>query len=337
LPGFVESGENMPNVIVVLRLLACLALWLVPLVARAQSPPTPLFPVGTVSERQVPSFKWTPIVDATDYQIRVFAPDTREAPGVQCGNVTTHPAEATIYFVEQGPEAGKSCPQGERCISSCATPADRFDPRSVCHPLRLLTACVPGTPFHPEGTVPAQFCEYKFSLGKEWKAPSPIPDRDRYDAARKPLTWPDSKKSSCAGKPYVWQWSVRAVFKSGERDLSFGEWSKPTEFWFDASVGAPEAPPPINPGSPHPVDFVNQSGMVLYVYYFLRSPETVDCKSHGYAGEIPPRDKRHFVIPANHVVQFVFQKSKDACRLDTVLTSKEVRGGDPAPEAIAIP
>lgn len=324
------GGENVN------RFLSCCTLLLLPILVSAQSVPAPLFPTGGVSERQVPSFKWTSVADAIDYQIRVTVPDTSEAPGVGCGNFTTHPAEATIYFVEQGPEAQKSCPKGDQCISWCATPADRFDPRSLCHPLRLLTACVPGSPFNPEEAAAAHFCEYEFGWGKEWKAPPSLPDASLYDTARKPLRWIDSKKTSCTGKRYVWQWSVRAVFKFGEGDLRFGEWSKPTEFWFDANAGAPQAPQP-NPGSPHPVDFVNQSGMVLYVYYFLWSGGMVDCKDYVYAGEIPAQDKKHFVIPTNQVVHFVFQKSKNACRRNTIPTTKEVRGGDPAPEAIAIP
>jgi hypothetical protein len=326
----------MAKFMVVTRLLSLFTLWLLPFVVNSQEVPTALFPTGGVSERQVPSFKWTSVADAIDYQIRVLAPDITEAPGIGCGNFTTHPTEATIYFVEQGPEAQKSCPNGDQCVSSCATPADRFDPRSLCHPLRLLTACVPGSPFNPEGDTAVHSCEYKFSWGKEWKAPPPLPDASLYDAAWKPLRWIDLKRTSCTGRRYVWQWSVRAVFRSGERDLRFGDWSKLTDFWFDANASLPQATPPT-PSSPHPVDFVNQSGMVLYVYYFVQNARMADCKDYGYAGEIPPKNKRHFVIPTNKVIHFVFQKSKGACRLDTISTTKEVRGGDPAPEAIAIP
>jgi uncharacterized membrane protein len=45
---------------------------------------------------------------------------------------------------------------------------------------------------------------------------------------------------------------------------------------------------PVTPGSPHPVTFVNQSGITLYVYYFIRAGGRVDCKDYSFAGSMSP-------------------------------------------------
>jgi hypothetical protein len=143
------------------------------------------------------------------------------------------------------------------------------------------------------------------------------------------------------GPLHVWRWSILAAKTWNPGTDSFTEISVESDqlaYWLDETIKTPPDTPkqPSNLPQDHPVAFVNQSGMTLYLYYFIRVGGMVDCKDYSNSGAMPSQATKNFVIPAKQVGHFVFQKAQDACPLSTILTYRDVRGGNPAPETIAI-
>jgi uncharacterized membrane protein len=98
---------------------------------------------------------------------------------------------------------------------------------------------------------------------------------------------------------------------------------------------APPTPAPVqSQGAPHPVTFVNQSGMILYVYHFVGR---VDCQNFTYAGSMTPQSNATITIPAGYTTHFVFQKAKDPCPVSTIRWEVSVSGGNPNPQNIGVP
>ena len=148
-------------------------------------------------------------------------------------------------------------------------------------------------------------------------------------------------KQTYNGDLYIWHWSITAAKGLDRKTNTFKEQSAESPqlaYSWDESAKTPPswpAPPPKQPQD-HPVTFVNQSGMSLYLYYFIRVGGTVDCKDYANGGSMPPQSSKNFTIPAKQVGHFVFQKAQDPCPLSTILTTRDVRGGNGKPETIAI-
>jgi uncharacterized membrane protein len=107
----------------------------------------------------------------------------------------------------------------------------------------------------------------------------------------------------------------------------------------DPVVSAP--PPPTPPavggsGSPHPIAFTNQSGMVLYIYYFVSKGGTVDCRNYSNGGNMPPQGRAAFTVPAGYTAHFVFQKSPDPCPVSTIRSEVNIPGGNPNPQTMSV-
>jgi uncharacterized membrane protein len=90
----------------------------------------------------------------------------------------------------------------------------------------------------------------------------------------------------------------------------------------------PSPPPPAHSAptsSARPVTFVNQSGMTLYIYYFLAGG-TVDCRNYTYGGVLADQN-RSFTIPAGRTAHFVFQKEQAPCPVSTIRSEWNTTGG----------
>jgi hypothetical protein len=98
---------------------------------------------------------------------------------------------------------------------------------------------------------------------------------------------------------------------------------------------SPPTPAPVQtPGAPHPVTFINQSGMSLYVYNFIGN---VDCRNYTFGGRMTPQSAASFTIPAGYTAHFVFQKAADPCPLSTIRWEVNVSGGNPNSQTISVP
>jgi hypothetical protein len=146
------------------------------------------------------------------------------------------------------------------------------------------------------------------------------------------------------GDYYVWSWSVQAARGLDKNTHTFADVSAESpklSFTWDEHAQPPTptpAKPKPAPSQDHPVTFINQSGMTLFLYYFIRPMgATVDCHQFAEGGTLSNgATSRQFVIPAKQFGRFIFQKSADGCTFDQNFTSRDVPGGNPKPETIVI-
>ena len=265
--------------------------------------PTPIYPVGAIADRDAPTFRWSAVPDAIDYQVRFQSPETGEHPPVpphsKCPDFTAHPALDFVYFVAQtNNTTSLQLPAGSKGAAWCALPgAKNTLGWPACHPLRTFTGCVPGSLSLPTSeSASGKVCQYQF----EWN-PNPkvrqVPVFPHPDwGQQRPIYW-ITRRTNCAGEPFVYKWSIRAVFQDGEDALRYGKWSPFAEFWYDPTgallnpAPVPPSPPPPNPGKPHPVTFVNASGKTLYIFYDIGTGGSVYCKKYTNAGRFDPGTK----------------------------------------------
>jgi hypothetical protein len=92
--------------------------------------------------------------------------------------------------------------------------------------------------------------------------------------------------------------------------------------------------PVTNPGAPHPVIFINQSGMILYLYHHVGR---ADCRNYTYGGSMNPQATATITIPAGYTAHFVFQKAQDPCPVSTIHWEVNIPGGDPNSQTISVP
>jgi len=86
--------------------------------------------------------------------------------------------------------------------------------------------------------------------------------------------------------------------------------------------------------SPHPVTFINQSGITLYIYYHTG---TTDCRNYTFGGTFPPQGAANFTVPAGYSEAFIFQKGQDPCPLSTIHWQTVLSGGNPNRQNIGVP
>ena len=138
--------------------------------------------------------------------------------------------------------------------------------------------------------------------------------------------------------PKICHWSIQAVkewgAKNGEPEEESPE-SSPPPYSLDESP-AKQNPESV-PTQAHPVTFHNATHVKLYIYYFVQSGGTVDCKDYTYGGEMAPDGfSKPFVIPAKQTVQFIFHRARKSCPRGRNNPEYALTGGFSADETIDV-
>lgn len=319
----------------------CVTIGILSISLKAQEVPTPIYPNGGVLDQDVPTYRWSAVPGAIDYQIRVQSPNTSEKPGVYCGDYTGHPQQDRTYFVPQSRDQKLwEVPAGSFPVQNCAVyGALNTLNWYTCHPLRTQTSCVPGSKSLPGSAPPGKACQYQFEYGPQRKKPV-YAHPDWGDVT--PLSW-ISRRENCAHQPFMYKWSVRAVFRNGQDGLRYGPWSDFASFWYSPngaslSAGQPSPPAPTpKPQQPRSVTFINNSGKTLYIFYSIRTTASVDCHQYSKGGVIEIGSERSFQIPPPNLGIFLFERVNNACSFgDTEYQSPAIQGADPTPLRIVV-
>jgi uncharacterized membrane protein len=95
------------------------------------------------------------------------------------------------------------------------------------------------------------------------------------------------------------------------------------------------SPSPTRPA--HPVTFVNQSGMNLYLYYAIGFGGTVDCRNYAVGGMQSPQGQWNITIPADASGHFVFQRQQNPCPVSTIHWEVNLYSGNPNRQTVSVP
>ena len=316
--------------------------------------PTPIWPIGAISNKEPPAYKWTSVPGAVDYQIRIHRPIYHQDLPVRvypqgkypkCAQTPPDtPSQDFTYFVDT-PEERAECPppshnrppnaNGRACVTPhlCTTPntADNFSFQNSCHPLRTLTGCVSGAPVISGLDNNPQICSYSWAGFTGFPNPPPLPPSNAIP--RPTIEWVHTTPA-CNGAPWTYAWAVRAIFKTDDgKATRFGEWSGFVDFHYDENAGRSPPPPPAppTPAKDHPVTFINDTKMGLYVY-----SGTGDCTGWSDLGLLPSAGKLETVVPARKTQLFTFQKDHEACTHSMQYTQRSASGGSATREFIHV-
>jgi len=248
----------------------------------AGSVPRPIWPVGGISDAHYPEFRWTPVENAFGYQIRFVTPSFDQGrPPIKTKmpdcyhNTGVWPSDG-IWWVHSTAEiqecrasGGSDIPGNgpKGCVRSCGISERDPNYRRQCLPLHALTGCEPVAALNgPEITGSPAVCAYNFSA-RGFPSPPPPPAGQ---PAHPYLRWITGRKK-CNGEPFRYKWAVRAIFLGADGREQFGKWSGFVEFYYEEHAGKPvPLPRPLPPPMKNtPVQFLNRSGMKLYLYYFF--------------------------------------------------------------------
>jgi hypothetical protein len=99
--------------------------------------------------------------------------------------------------------------------------------------------------------------------------------------------------------------------------------------------GTPGQPQQLDP---HPVTYVNKSGITLYIYYAIYAGGTFDCLNLGYDGTLSDGQQKTYVIPIRKVGWFKFQENTDGagCPISNNKFESHAFGGSSVEETVYI-
>jgi len=295
-------------------------------------------------------YRWTTVPGAEYYMLRLWVKDQRicssaEQPAANSGESRYNPYVSVFPAllcneeecgIRQDSLRGIMVPTTKN-IPMWFPTSDKVSWNAARAEVSRTAGQAHGQPGHSApGFIPV--LHYSRNCSEKFVPPPPARCGNRDDKNHGICEWGSPRN----GPLIEWKWTIQAL----------AGWDSTTETWakkgaqsspvmYTLAENVPPQPPPKPappPKSPHPITFLNNSGIPLYIYYkMVPAGSRVDCHYYDGGEQMGTGQlSQQFTVPGNLVGYFVFQKAAKPCDFDVQYTTRQIPGGVSNPETVSI-